>query len=64
MAVIGFAGAIFYGSQFVKEEVNAGATLPSTISVSYQECITCGLENSVCCHCSNRVWNIDLWISQ
>ena len=30
MAVIGFAGAIYYGSQFVKEEVNGGATLPYT----------------------------------
>jgi hypothetical protein len=31
IAVIGFAGTIFYGSQFVKEEVNAGGTLPYTI---------------------------------
>ena len=30
MAVIGFAGAIYYGSQFVKEEVNGGARLPYT----------------------------------
>ena len=30
IGAIGFAGAIFYGSQFVKEEVNAGATLPYT----------------------------------
>jgi hypothetical protein len=30
ISVIGFAGAIYYGSQFVKEEVNAGATLPYT----------------------------------
>jgi multisubunit Na+/H+ antiporter MnhB subunit len=30
IAAIGFAGAIFYGSQFVKEEVNAAATLPYT----------------------------------
>ena len=30
IAVIGFAGAIYYGSQFVKEEVNAGGTLPYT----------------------------------
>ena len=30
MAVIGFAGAIYYGSQFVKEEVNGGATLSYT----------------------------------
>lgn len=32
MAVIGFAGAIYYGSQFVKEEVNEGARLPYTTS--------------------------------
>ena len=31
IAAIGFAGTIFYGSQFVKEEVNAGGTLPYTI---------------------------------
>jgi hypothetical protein len=31
MAVIGFAGAIYFGSQFVKEEVNAGGTLPYTL---------------------------------
>jgi hypothetical protein len=30
MAVIGFTGAIYYGSQFVKEEVNGGARLPYT----------------------------------
>jgi len=30
MSVIGFAGAIYFGSQFVKEEVNAGGTLPYT----------------------------------
>ena len=30
IAAIGFAGAIFYGSQFVKEEVNAGGELPYT----------------------------------
>jgi multisubunit Na+/H+ antiporter MnhB subunit len=30
IAAIGFAGAIFYGSQFIKEEVNAGGTLPYT----------------------------------
>jgi hypothetical protein len=30
MAVIGFTGAIYYGSQFVKEEVNGGAKLPYT----------------------------------
>jgi hypothetical protein len=30
MAVIGFVGAIYYGSQFVKEEVNGNARLPYT----------------------------------
>ena len=30
IAAIGFAGTIFYGSQFVKEEVNAGGELPYT----------------------------------
>ena len=30
IAAIGFAGTIFYGSQFVKEEVNAGGELPFT----------------------------------
>ncbi len=30
MAVIGFTGAIYYGSLFVKEEVNGGARLPYT----------------------------------
>ncbi|HJT48899.1 MAG TPA: hypothetical protein VJ729_12020 [Nitrososphaeraceae archaeon] len=28
IAAIGFAGTIYFGSQFVKEEVNAGGTLP------------------------------------
>jgi hypothetical protein len=31
IAVTGFAGAIYFGSQFVKEEVNAGGTLPYTL---------------------------------
>ena len=31
IAAIGFAGAIYFGSQFVKEEVNAGGRLPYTI---------------------------------
>jgi hypothetical protein len=31
IAAIGFAGAIYFGSQFVKEEVNAGGTLPYTL---------------------------------
>ena len=30
--IIGFAGAIYYGSKFVKEETNAGGTLPYTTS--------------------------------
>ena len=30
IAIIGFAGAIYYGSQVVKQEVNAGAKLPNT----------------------------------
>src|SRR5215475_11911226 len=30
MAVIGFTGAIYYGSLFVKEEVSGGARLPYT----------------------------------
>jgi hypothetical protein len=30
IAAIGFAGAIYYGSQFVKEEVNVGGQLPYT----------------------------------
>ena len=30
IAVIGIAGTIYYGSQFVKEETNAGGTLPYT----------------------------------
>lgn len=30
MAVIGFTGAIYYGSLFVKEEVTGGARLPYT----------------------------------
>jgi len=32
IAVIGIAGTIYYGSQFVKEEVNGGGTLPYTTS--------------------------------
>jgi hypothetical protein len=30
ITAIGFAGAIFYGSQFIKEELNAGGQLPYT----------------------------------
>jgi hypothetical protein len=32
IAVIGIARTIYYGSQFVKEEVNGGGTLPYTTS--------------------------------
>ena len=32
LTVLGFAGAIYYGSQFVEEETNAGGTLPYTTS--------------------------------
>jgi uncharacterized membrane protein YidH (DUF202 family) len=32
IAVIGIAGTIYYGSQFVKEEVNGGGTFPYTTS--------------------------------
>jgi hypothetical protein len=31
IAAIGFTGALYYGSQFVKKEVNAGGTLPYTL---------------------------------
>lgn len=30
LTVIGFAGAIYFGSQFLKEEVTGGGTLPYT----------------------------------
>ena len=30
IAVIGFAGVVYYGSQYLNEEVNAGGTLPYT----------------------------------
>ena len=33
MAVIGFTGAIYYGSFFVKEEVTGGARLPYTAAL-------------------------------
>jgi hypothetical protein len=33
MAVIGFTGAIYYGSLFVKEEVSGGVRLPYTTAL-------------------------------
>jgi nitric oxide reductase large subunit len=44
MAVIGFAGAIYFGSQFVKEEVNAGGTLPYTLPSNIQSVLHIDLE--------------------
>jgi hypothetical protein len=44
MAVIGFVGAIYYGSQFVKEEVNAGAALPYTITSQIKSALPMDLE--------------------
>jgi multisubunit Na+/H+ antiporter MnhB subunit len=44
IAVIGFAGAVFYGSQFVKEEVNAGGTLPYTIPTHIKSVLPIDLE--------------------
>ena len=32
MTIVGVTGAIYYGSQFVKEEVNGGAKIPYTTS--------------------------------
>jgi hypothetical protein len=44
MAVIGFAGAIYFGSQFVKEEVNAGGTLPYTLQSHIKSVLPIDLE--------------------
>ena len=44
MAVIGFAGAIYFGSQFVKEEVNAGGTLPYTTPSQIKSALPIDLE--------------------
>jgi len=44
IAAIGFAGAIFYGSQFVKEEVNAGGTLPYTLPTHIKSVLPIDLE--------------------
>jgi hypothetical protein len=44
IAVIGFAGAIYYGSQFVKQEVNAGSTLPYTTPSQIKSALPMDLE--------------------
>jgi flagellar basal body-associated protein FliL len=44
IAAIGFTGAIFYGSQFVKEEVNAGGTLPYTLPSHIKSVLPIDLE--------------------
>jgi hypothetical protein len=44
IAAIGFAGAIYFGSQFVKEEVNAGGTLPYTIPLHIKSALPIDLE--------------------
>jgi hypothetical protein len=44
IAAIGFAGTIFYGSQFIKEEVNAGGTLPYTIPTHIKSVLPIDLE--------------------
>jgi hypothetical protein len=44
IAVIGFAGAIYYGSQFVKQEVNAGSTLPYTTPSQIKSVLPMDLE--------------------
>ena len=44
IAAIGFAGTIFYGSQFVKEEANAGVELPYTIPSKINSVLPIDLE--------------------
>ena len=44
IAVIGFAGAIYFGSQFVKEEANAGGTLPYTLPSHIKSVLPIDLE--------------------
>jgi hypothetical protein len=44
IAAIGFTSAIFYGSQFVKEEVNAGGTLPYTLPSHIKSVLPIDLE--------------------
>jgi len=43
-AAIGFAGAIYFGSQFVKEEVNGGGTLPYTLPSHTKSALPIDLE--------------------
>jgi len=44
IAAIGFTGDIFYGSQFVKEEVNAGGTLPYKLPSQIKSVLPIDLE--------------------
>ena len=44
IAAIGFAGTIYFGSQFVKEELNAGATLPYTLPSHIKSALPIDLE--------------------
>ena len=44
IAAIGFTGTIYYGSQFVKEEVNAGRGLPYTIPSHIKNVLPIDLE--------------------
>jgi hypothetical protein len=44
VAAIGFAGAIYYGSQFVKEEVSADGTLPYTTPSQIKSALPIDLE--------------------
>ena len=44
VAVIGFAGTIYFGSLFVKEEVNTGATLPYTNPSHIKSALSMDLE--------------------
>jgi formate hydrogenlyase subunit 3/multisubunit Na+/H+ antiporter MnhD subunit len=44
IAAIGFAGTIFYGSQFVKEEANAGGELPYTTPSKIKNVLPIDLE--------------------
>jgi hypothetical protein len=44
IAAIGFAGTIFYGLQFVKEEANAGGELPYTTPSKIKSVLPIDLE--------------------
>ena len=44
IAAIGFAGTIYFGSQFVKEEVNAGGTLPYSLPSHIKSVLPIDLE--------------------